>query len=294
MAQLVARTAGGREVAGSSPVTPTITKKDEMKTLKFDHQLAQLILGGQKTSTWRLYDDKDLSVDDDLHMIDKVDPTQPESWRVIGQGKVTEVVEKKLGSVTEQDMKGHEEFNSKGQMLEIYQEYYGHRVSFNTPVKIVHFDFAPTAGDTPSGAMLLEEAKVFTDGGSRGNPGDSACAFVICKMDDTVVEKGGYYMGMATNNQAEYYGFKRGLERARDLGIDKINLFSDSMLVVNQMKGVYKVRNQELAPLHQDVKSLADSFEKISFTYVPRELNKIADAEVNRILDSREHTKRKH
>ena len=145
----------------------------------------------------------------------------------------------------------------------------------------------------PSGGMLLEEAKVFTDGGSRNNPGDSACAYVICKMDDTVVEKGGYYMGIATNNQAEYYGFKKGLERARDLGIEKINLFSDSQLVVNQMKGVYKVKNQELAPLHQEVKDLAESFEKVSFTYVPRELNKIADGEVNRILDEAERNKRK-
>jgi ribonuclease HI len=59
---------------------------------------------------------------------------------------------------------------------------------------------------------------------------------------------------VATNNQAEYYGFKKGLERARDLGIDKISLYSDSQLVVNQMNGLYKVKNQELAPLHQDVK----------------------------------------
>jgi len=141
--------------------------------------------------------------------------------------------------------------------------------------------------------MLLEEAKVFTDGGSRGNPGDSACAFVICNLDGTVVEKSGYYMGMATNNQAEYYGFKKGLERARDLGIDKISLYSDSQLVVNQMNGIYKVKNQELAPLHQDVAQLARGFEKISFSYVPRELNKIADKEVNRILDDQERHRRK-
>jgi ribonuclease HI len=80
----------------------------------------------------------------------------------------------------------------------------------------------------------------------------------------------------------------KGLERARNLGIDKISLFSDSQLVVNQMNGLYKVKNQELAPLHQQVKEIAESFEKISFTYVPRELNKLADGEVNRILD--EHT----
>jgi len=264
-----------------------------MKTLKFDHDQAQAILAGQKNSTWRLYDDKDLSVSDEIRVIDKVEPKRPESWQIIGQAKVTEVVEKLLGAVTAEDLRAHQPFMSKEKVLETYKGYYGHRVSFDTPVKIVYFDFAPTAGDMPSGGMLLEEAKVFTDGGSRNNPGDSACAYVICKMDDTTVEKSGYYMGIATNNQAEYYGFKKGLERARDLGIEKINLFSDSQLVVNQMKGVYKVRNQELAPLHQDVKDLAESFEKVSFTYVPRELNKIADGEVNRILDEAERNKRK-
>jgi len=264
-----------------------------MKTLKFEHELAQLILSGQKTTTWRLYDDKDLSVGDDIKIIDKVNTDEPESWKVIGQGKVVQVTEKKLGDVTPEDMAGHEAFATKEQMLATYKGYYGERVTFDTPVKIVYFEFSPSAGDTPTQAMLLEEAKVFTDGGSRGNPGDSACAFVICNLDGTVVEKSGYYMGMATNNQAEYYGFKKGLERARDLGIDKISLYSDSQLVVNQMNGIYKVKNQELAPLHQDVAQLARGFEKISFSYVPRELNKIADKEVNRILDDQERHRRK-
>src|SRR6185312_8057291 len=145
--------------------------------------------------------------------------------------------------------------------------------------------FKDTADQKPSAAMLLDEAKLYTDGGSRNNPGDSACAFVICKLDDTVVEKSGYYMGIATNNQAEYYGQIKGLERCRDLGIDRVRLFSDSQLVVNQMNGFYKVKNQELAPLHQQLKDLADSFEKVSFTYIPRALNAESDREVNRILD---------
>jgi ribonuclease HI len=264
-----------------------------MKTLKFDHELAGLILKGEKTSTWRLYDDKDLSVDDVIKVVDKVNPDEPTTWQVIGTAKVTEVTEKKLGSVSDEDMAGHEAFDSKEQMLNTYKTYYGERVTFDTPVKIIHFDFTDSADERPTGAMLLEEAKIYTDGGSRGNPGDSSCAYVICNMDDSVVEKSGFYLGMATNNQAEYYGFAKGLERARNLGIDRITLFSDSQLVVNQMKGLYKVKNQELAPLHQQVKALADSFEKIDFVYVPRELNKIADGEVNRILDEHQSSKRK-
>ncbi|PIZ60853.1 hypothetical protein COY18_00495 [Candidatus Saccharibacteria bacterium CG_4_10_14_0_2_um_filter_41_11] len=263
-----------------------------MKTLKFNHSDAQKILQGLKTTTWRLYDDKDLSVDDQIKIIDKVDPASPKAWTIIGLGKVTEVTEKKLGKAGDEDMKGHESYSSKEEMLKTYKFYYGERVTFDTPVKIVHFAFTPTAGDTPSQGMLLEEAKIYTDGGSRGNPGDSAGAYVICSMDDSVVEKSGYYIGMATNNQAEYYGFLKGLGRARDLGISNITLFSDSQLVVNQMKGVYKVRNQELAPLHQQVSEIANFFEKINFIYIPRELNKEADSEVNRILDDKERYKK--
>ena len=256
-----------------------------MKTLKFDHDDAELIANGKKTVTWRLYDDKDLSVDDTIKFIDKVDPDSPDSWKVIGQGKINEVVEKRLGDVTQHDMQGHESFSNQDEMLRTYKQYYGDRVTLDTPVKIIKFSFTDSPDQTPTAAMLLEQAKLFTDGGSRGNPGDSACAFVICNLDGTVVEKSGYYMGMATNNQAEYYGMIKGLERARDLGIDKIAIHSDSQLVVNQMNGIYKVRNQELAPLKEQLDGLASSFEQISFTYVPRELNKIADKEVNRILD---------
>jgi ribonuclease HI len=265
-----------------------------VKTLKFNHEDAQAIADGQKTNTWRLYDDKDLSVDDMVKLIDKVKPDQPASWRIIGEAKITEVVEKKLSKVGSSDMDQHHKFASVDEVLETYRGYYGGRVTAETPVKIVHFDFTPNlAGDVPLAGMLLDEAKLYTDGGSRGNPGHSACAFVICKMDDTVVEKSGYYMGIATNNQAEYYGMKRGLERARDLGIDKVTLFSDSQLVVNQMNGLYKVKNQELAPLNEELKGLAAGFSKIQFVYIPRELNKTADTEVNRILDDQERTKRK-
>jgi len=265
-----------------------------MKTLKFDHDIAREIAAGEKTSTWRLFDDKDLSVNDHIKVIDKVNPSDAKTWQVIGEAVVNEIIEKKLDDVTARDMAGHIVFNSKEEMLEHYRKHYGNRVTLDEPVKMVYFRFTPNTGETPTQGMLLEEAKLYTDGGSRGNPGDSACAYVICDMDDNVVEKSGYYMGMATNNQAEYYGFKKGLERARDLGIDKITLFSDSQLVVNQMNGFYKVKNQELAPIYQEITALAESFEKITFVHVPRELNKIADKEVNRILDQNQRRKQEN
>ena len=258
-----------------------------MKTLKFDHTASQLIAAGKKTSTWRMFDDKDLSVNDVFRIVDKVNPKEPDSWRVLGSAKITQIVEKNLGSINSEDMKGHEEFESKQKILEKYQDYYGKRVTFDTPVKIISFSFTATTDEIATPGMLLDAAKIYTDGGSRGNPGHSAAAYVIMDMNDNVVEQAGQYIGVATNNQAEYAAFDRALNRARELGIDEIELFSDSQLVVNQLKGVYKVKNQELLPYYQDVKELADSFKKITFNHVPRELNKIADGLVNEALDNK-------
>ncbi len=136
-------------------------------------------------------------------------------------------------------------------------------------------------------APKLIEAKLYTDGGSRNNPGQSAGAFVVCKMDDNVVEKSGFYIGIATNNQAEYRALLKGLYRSKALGIRKLNVFMDSELIVKQLNGLYKVKNKDLEPLYRRVKKLAADFLEISFSYVPRLMNKEADSEVNRILDQK-------
>jgi ribonuclease HI len=133
--------------------------------------------------------------------------------------------------------------------------------------------------------MQIQAAKLFTDGGSRGNPGPLAIAFVICKLDDSVVEKSGEYIGDTTNNQAEYQALKMGLKRAQQLGVKKLIVSLDSELVVKQLNGLYKIKNAELLPHYNQVKKLAEDFDEISFQHVPRALNAIADKEVNRILD---------
>jgi ribonuclease HI len=256
-----------------------------MKTLKFDHAISKAISKGEKTSTWRMYDDKDLSVNDTFSVIDKVNPNDPSTWRVAGNATITQIVEKNLGSITKEDMEGHEEFASTEEMLAKYQNYYGGRVTLDTPIKMISFSFTASNDEVATPGMLLEFAKIYTDGGSRGNPGHSAAAYVIMDAADNIIEQTGQYIGVATNNQAEYAAFDRALKRARELGIDKIELYSDSQLVVNQLNGIYKVKNPELAPYYRDVKALADSFKKIIFTHVPREQNKIADALVNEALD---------
>lgn len=136
-----------------------------------------------------------------------------------------------------------------------------------------------------SNEPTLTAAKLYTDGGARGNPGPAACAFVICKMDGTVVKKDGFYAGSTTNNQAEYRALEAGLEAAGKMGVKDLQVLMDSELVVKQINGQYKIKNADLLPIYQNVKALNDGFSKITFTHVPRAMNKEADVEVNRILD---------
>ena len=142
-----------------------------------------------------------------------------------------------------------------------------------------------TASSKAETHLVPEEVKVFTDGGSRGNPGPSASGFVILDMEDNVLVDKGLYLGITTNNQAEYTALKLALEECLKMGILEADVYLDSLLVVNQMKGIFKVKNRDLWPIHDAIKQLAKQFKKISFSHVPREFNKLADAAVNRALD---------
>lgn len=127
---------------------------------------------------------------------------------------------------------------------------------------------------------------IFTDGGSRGNPGPSASGYVIMTTNEEIIDEGGEYLGITTNNQAEYQAVKLGLQNAIKFKPDTIHFFIDSELVVKQMNGQYKIRNRDLWPIHSDIKKLAEQFNKVDFTHVRREFNKLADSQVNQILDS--------
>lgn len=132
---------------------------------------------------------------------------------------------------------------------------------------------------------IIKELKTNTDGGSRGNPGPSATGYVILNMENKVIERGGDYLGITTNNQAEYQAVFKALSRAKHYGALKVSMYMDSLLVVNQMIGIFKIRNRELWPVHDSIKQLAKEFKTVTFHHVPREQNKLADAEVNKILD---------
>lgn len=131
----------------------------------------------------------------------------------------------------------------------------------------------------------LKSAIIYSDGGSRGNPGPSASGFVIMNEANEVVSEGGAYLGITTNNVAEYQAVYLGLERAQELGVRVIDFRMDSLLVVNQMNGLWKIKHPDLAVIHHRIHELAGKFNKVSFSHVRREYNTLADGVVNKILD---------
>ena len=129
------------------------------------------------------------------------------------------------------------------------------------------------------------KAKLFTDGGSRGNPGPAAFAFVLEAHDGTVLDARGEAIGVATNNVAEYAALVAGLERAVEVGVDELEVVSDSELLVKQMRGEYRVKNQALQDLFLDASHLARKVGRVTYTAVRREHNELADSLVNEALD---------
>jgi len=129
------------------------------------------------------------------------------------------------------------------------------------------------------------KATLFTDGGSRGNPGPAAYGFVLEAEDGTVLDARGETIGVATNNVAEYSALVAGLERAAEVGVDELEVVSDSELLVKQMRGEYKVKNRALQELFLDASRLARKIQRVKYTAVRREHNELADSLVNEALD---------
>jgi ribonuclease H / adenosylcobalamin/alpha-ribazole phosphatase len=130
------------------------------------------------------------------------------------------------------------------------------------------------------------KARLFTDGGARGNPGPAAYAYVLEADDRTVLAAHGETIGVATNNVAEYRALVEGLKKAAELQLDELEVISDSELIVNQMRGSYKVKNEALRQLWREAMRLAAGFKKVSYDAVRREHNELADRLVNEALDA--------
>ena len=131
------------------------------------------------------------------------------------------------------------------------------------------------------------KARLSTDGGSRGNPGPAAYGYVLEAEDGHVLDARGEAIGPATNNVAEYRGLVAGLEKALELGVREVEVVSDSELLVKQMRGEYRVKNEALQELFASASRLARRFPGgVTYTAVRREHNELADRLVNEALDA--------
>jgi probable phosphoglycerate mutase len=130
------------------------------------------------------------------------------------------------------------------------------------------------------------KATLWTDGGARGNPGPAAFAYVLEAEDGGSLAAHGEAIGVATNNVAEYSALVAGLEKAVELGVHELEVVSDSELMVKQMRGEYKIKNEALRELSLRAGSLARELGTVRYTAVRREHNALADRLVNEALDA--------
>jgi ribonuclease HI len=130
------------------------------------------------------------------------------------------------------------------------------------------------------------KARLFTDGGARGNPGPAAYGFVLETDDGTLLAAEGRAIGSATNNVAEYSGLIAGLRKAIELAVPEVEVVSDSELMVKQMRGEYRVKNEALRGLCVEASALARRLESVEYRHVKRAHNELADKLVNEALDA--------
>lgn len=128
-----------------------------------------------------------------------------------------------------------------------------------------------------------------TDGGSRGNPGEGASGAILFNDEGMVIDIDGLYLHNTTNNNAEYQALVIGLKMAKKNKVENLECFLDSELIVKQMNGIYKISDANIKQIKKLIDTLLPNFQKVSFTHIPREQNKLADKIVNLILD--EHSK---
>ncbi|MBQ3353308.1 reverse transcriptase-like protein [Candidatus Saccharibacteria bacterium] len=124
------------------------------------------------------------------------------------------------------------------------------------------------------------------DGASRGNPGPSGIGYCISDENGQIVKQGGEFIGFATSRVAEYCAMRKGVELAIELGYKKARFVSDSLMVVNQLNGIFSIKNQDIIPIYEDIQKSLEKFEAVSFTHVPRSQNVVADHEANGAIDN--------
>jgi len=132
-----------------------------------------------------------------------------------------------------------------------------------------------------------EPLQVFIDGASRGNPGEASFGVHVTAADGRELAGLYGYLGHASNNVAEYEALLHALRWALARGVRRLQVFSDSELVVKQMSGAYRVKHPDMVPRHREAQALLRRFERVSLGHVPRAQNQDADRLANRALDER-------
>nr|PZN05566.1 MAG: ribonuclease H [Bacillota bacterium] len=131
----------------------------------------------------------------------------------------------------------------------------------------------------------MKRLKIYVDGASRGNPGDAGIGIVMLNEDGNVVKEICDYIGQTTNNIAEYTALVTAMKEAIEVGCEEIEVFSDSELMVKQIKGEYQIKNEGLKRLYSQVSQLMKEFRSFSINHVKREFNKRADELANEGID---------
>jgi ribonuclease HI/8-oxo-dGTP pyrophosphatase MutT (NUDIX family) len=137
-----------------------------------------------------------------------------------------------------------------------------------------------------SSRETANSVSIYVDGASRGNPGPAGVGYYVIGVDGKVIERGGKFIGFATSRVAEYYAMKNGVELAVQMGLRSVHFFSDSLMVVNQLNGIFSIKNPDIIPIYTAILKLLDSFDSVSFTHIPRIENLVADSEANQAINS--------
>ena len=153
-----------------------------------------------------------------------------------------------------------------------------------TTVSVLEIEEGKVTNEHISARAAANGVTINVDGASRGNPGPAGIGYCIYD-NNHIIERNGEFIGFATSRLAEYLAMKKGVERAIELGYPIVHFISDSLMVVNQLNGIFSVKNQDIIPIYQDIQGKLNNFEAVSFTHVPRSKNMVADSEANAAID---------
>lgn len=128
-------------------------------------------------------------------------------------------------------------------------------------------------------------ATIYVDGASRGNPGPAGIGFCVYDSNGQIIEQGGEFIGFATSRIAEYYAIRKGIDKALELNYKSARFVSDSLMVINQLNGIFSIKNRDILPIYQDIQEKLKNFEAVAFQHIPRSQNSLADKEANAAID---------